>query len=411
MKKSADLSPKVLFISNGHGEDLNSSLIAQSVRQLCPNLKIDAFPIVGAGKSYSNKQFTIVAPLQPMPSGGIFYLNPLNFLKDIFSGLIGLTLKQFQKISQIKNNYDFVVAVGDVVPLVFAYLTGKNYVSFIVSTSSYYEGTLKLPWLTKILLRSSRCQQIFTRDQYTADDLQKQGFPQAIFSGYPIMDTLEYDEVKLSLTSKIPMIALLCGSRLPEALRNLQLQLKVVEKLIATSQQQWQFYAALVPNITEDDLRQIGSDSGWQYQDGRLSKTIANQIIEVHTTNKAFAEIVTKANIVLGMAGTAVEQAVGLGKPVIQTPSQGPQFTYRFAEAQMRLLGLNVITIDDHNNVDFICQQAVEQIEEIIKDQPFLNRCIANGKTRVGDKGGSQGIAKQIIKFIETASIEESGRT
>jgi hypothetical protein len=42
------------------------------------------------------------------------------------------------------------------------------------------------------------------------------------------------------------------------------------------------------------------------------------------------------------MAGTAAEQAVGLAKPVLQLPGQGPQFTASFAEAQRRLLGPTV---------------------------------------------------------------------
>ena len=42
------------------------------------------------------------------------------------------------------------------------------------------------------------------------------------------------------------------------------------------------------------------------------------------------------------MAGTAAEQAIGLGKPVIQIEGKGPQFTKSFAEAQRLLLGKNV---------------------------------------------------------------------
>lgn len=44
----------------------------------------------------------------------------------------------------------------------------------------------------------------------------------------------------------------------------------------------------------------------------------------------------------LAMAGTATEQLVGLGKPVVTIPGQGPQFNFRFAEAQQRLLGKSV---------------------------------------------------------------------
>jgi hypothetical protein len=35
------------------------------------------------------------------------------------------------------------------------------------------------------------------------------------------------------------------------------------------------------------------------------------------------------------MTGTAVEQAVDLGKPVIAVPGNGPAFTYRFAELKI----------------------------------------------------------------------------
>lgn len=394
---------KILFISNGHGEDLNGSLIAQSLRSICHKLiTIDSFPIVGVGNAYQNKNIKIVSPLQSMPSGGIFYLNPLNFLQDLSSGLIGLTAKQIATINQIKNNYSFVVAVGDVVPLIFAYLTGKNYASFIVSTSSYYEGKLKLPLITKLLLRSSRCQQIFTRDQFTATDLQNQGFPQAIFKGYPIMDTLQVTGKDLALKPAIPTIALLAGSRLPEALRNLQLQLFLVEKLAAQQGQKWQFRAALVPSITDRDLTTLAMESGWQYQEQILTKTIDKQTIEVRVYNDAFADILAKCDLAVGMAGTAVEQAVGLGKPVVQIPGNGPQFTYPFAEAQMRLLGLNVCTIDDNSDRHIICTQAAQKISEILNDKSFLKQCIANGKERVGDSGGSLAIARRLLNNSES---------
>jgi len=47
----------------------------------------------------------------------------------------------------------------------------------------------------------------------------------------------------------------------------------------------------------------------------------------------AFADILQQSSLVIGMTGTAVEQAVGLGKPLIAVPGNGPAFTYRFAEA------------------------------------------------------------------------------
>lgn len=384
---------KILLISNGHGEDLNSSLIGAALKSIEPSFIIEAFPIVGEGKSYINKGIKIVAPLKSMPSGGIFYLNIINLIKDLFSGLITLTINQIITINKIKDNYDLIVAVGDIVPLFYAYLTGKKYLSFIVSTSSYYEGKLKLPLLTKLLIRSNRCQIVFTRDQYTADDLQNQGLKKAKFVGYPIMDTLKATGKNLALSPEKPMIALLPGSRLPEVLRNFSLQLAVCEQLVKISSENWQFRGALVPSITEDDLSNI---EGWQYNCGVLTKEIDGKNIYVRVYHDAFADILLQCNLVLGMAGTAVEQAVGLGKPVIQIPGKGPQFTYRFAEAQMRLLGSSTVTIEDYKDDSVICKKTADKIIEVFHDRVFLAQCIINGKERVGDRGASLAMAKII---------------
>jgi len=399
MIENQDKINKVLLISNGHGEDLNGSLIGEALLSINPNLIIDAFPLVGEGKSYLNKNINIVSPLQSMPSGGIFYLNPINSIKDLSSGLVALTIKQIITINKLKNNYDLIIAIGDIVPLFFAYLTQKKFISFIVSTSSYYEGTLKLPFLTKLLLRSPSCHIIFTRDKYTAEDLQTQGFKKAVFAGYPIMDTLKLTGKNLELSSEIPMIALLCGSRLPEALHNLSLQLQICETLVKISHENWQFIGALVPSITDNNLKAIADNLGWQYESGVFSTKINHKNVLVKVYNDAFADILLQCNLVLGMAGTAVEQAVGLGKPVIQNSGKGPQFTYRFAEAQMRLLGSSTITIEDNDTI-LACEKTAYKIMEILQDKEFLVHCINNGKQRVGETGGSLNIAKQILSTL-----------
>ena len=59
------------------------------------------------------------------------------------------------------------------------------------------------------------------------------------------------------------------------------------------------------------------------------------------------------------MAGTATEQFVGLGKPAIAIPGNGPQFTPAFAEAQSRLLGGSLILVKRPSQVG----AAVEQFE------------------------------------------------
>jgi uncharacterized protein (TIGR03492 family) len=95
---------KVLFLSNGHGEDLNASLILGALRSLQPSLQIGAMPLVGMGNAYRRLQVEIIGSTQNLPSGGIIYLNPWNWVKDITSGLIGLTLQQIKAVFREKTN-------------------------------------------------------------------------------------------------------------------------------------------------------------------------------------------------------------------------------------------------------------------------------------------------------------------
>ena len=110
-----------------------------------------------------------------------------------------------------------------------------------------------------------------------------------------------------------------------------------------------QFWAALVPALMPH-LEDIAARTRWQHRSGKLifsaikpsfSENKLEQL-EVICSADAFADILQQSSLVIGMAGTAVEQAVGLGKPVIALPGNGPAFTYRFAEAQNRLLGDSV---------------------------------------------------------------------
>ena len=193
------------------------------------------------------------------------------------------------------------------------------------------------------------------------------------------------------------MVAFLPGSRLPEAGTNLQLLLDLA---IDTTQQfpdGVQFYAAVTPNLLTPDaqgvipLRAVAEERGWEYQtDG----TLTYGQIRVFCCSDAFADILHKCDLVVGMAGTAIEQAVGLGKPVIQIPSAGPQFTYKFAEAQMRLLGLSIQTIGTQPATPTIIAEAAICIRRTLEDTEYLARCQTNGLERLGVVGGAAEMAR-----------------
>ncbi|ABB56708.1 lipid-A-disaccharide synthase-related protein [Synechococcus elongatus] len=399
--------PDLLFLSNGHGEDLNASLIVKAIQTVNPQLAIAAQPIVGAGHAYRKLGVPIIGPTESMPSGGLLYMNPWVLVRDLAQGLVLLSLRQIAAIWRLRQQFKLVVAVGDVVPIALASLTGRPFVAFLVSTSSYYEGRLRLPWLTQRLLRSPRCRQIFCRDAFTAADLQSRGFAKAIFCGYPIMDALQGQGAELVLDPQCPLIALLAGSRLPEAIANLKLQLRLCQELAKWGD--FAFAAAIVPAIDATQLQAIAMDLGWQF-DGRdrLLTSVGDRRLEVHCRSDAFAEILQASQLVIGMAGTAVEQAVGLGKPVVQLIGAGPQFTYRFAEAQERLLGTDSVqTIGKTPAQPADLTQAAQVILQTLQDPTQPERCRQNGQARVGSPGGSAAIAGQIFSVLRQGSIDD----
>ena len=396
----------VLFLSNGHGEDAINCQIVKALRASGADVDVAAMPIVGDGAAYVRSTVPTIGPTSPMPSGGVFYMNPLFFLKDVRAGLVRLTWRQLQAAWTHSQRCDLVVTTGDLIAAGFARSTGRPYIIFLSAHSSYYEGEVYLGFLLNYLLSSEQCLGIFTRDALTADDLNRQGLTKAKFVGNPVMDNLDSTGKDLQLIPGVRTIALLPGSRLPEATDNLVLLLELVKEIAATSTVRVQFRAALVPSLMLE-LDDIAARAGWQVRSSKLifsaikqhgSETTAT--VEVICYADAFADILQQSNLVIGMTGTAIEQAVGLGKPVITIPGNGPSFTYRFAEAQNRLLGGSVQVIGTEPANSDIFKEAALAIDRTLQDKSYLANCVKNGLERMGRSGGSIKIADCVVNNL-----------
>ena len=396
----------VLFLSNGHGEDAINCQILSALRASGCDVDVAAMPIVGDGAAYGRSGVRMIGPTSKMPSGGVFYMNPIFLVKDIGAGLIALTCQQLRAVWRHSPHCDLVVATGDIVVAAIAHLTDRPYIIFLSAHSSYYEGRVNLGLVLPQLLSSPRCLAVFTRDALTAADLNRQGLNKAKFVGNPVMDHLNYTGKDLQLIPGVRTIALLPGSRLPEANHNLILLLKLVKEIAAVSAIPVHFRAALVPNLMPE-LDRIAARSGWQHQSGKLilqciKKSFCQQqlAVEVLCYSDAFADILQQSSLVIGMTGTAVEQAVGLGKPVIAVPGNGPSFTYRFAEAQHRLLGNSVQVIGTKPANNDIIKQAALALDRTLQDDNYLASCVKNGLERMGRSGASIKIANYVTNNL-----------
>ena len=388
---------RVLFISNGHGEDNHSSYIIETLRERCPTLDIAAMPIVGEGQAYRRLEVPIIGPTLTLPSGGFTYMNRLKLFRDIQAGLISLTWRQFQAVKKYAKNCDLIHATGDTVGQSFAYLSGRPFISFISCLSSLYEGSLAIGPIMRHIFNSPRCLAIFTRDPHTAEDLQKQGFTKAQFGGIPSLDRLVPTGKELHLHPGAPTVALLPGSRLPEAIRNFRLQLQLAQKVHKLQPEpKVQFRAALVSGLMQQ-LPEIAASEGWQYEQGKLNTPGG---AEIWCFSNAFNDILHQSTLAIGMAGLAVDQAVAIGKPIIQIPGEGPQFTYAFAEAQTRLLGINAQTIGTKPATSEILQEAAQCVINTLQNHDYIAACEEAGKKRFGTPGASFRIAQVLLEQL-----------
>ena len=90
----------LLFISNGHGEDLITLRVLESLHKLQPQIPLAVLPLVGEGNIFSSAVvdgwLDLFGPSLRLPSGGFSNQSLRGFLSDIAAGLTLLTFRQWQ---------------------------------------------------------------------------------------------------------------------------------------------------------------------------------------------------------------------------------------------------------------------------------------------------------------------------
>ena len=408
---------KLLVLSNGHGEDIIAVRIVEQLIVDRDSLQISALPIVGQGIAYQQKNIPLLGEVKQMPSGGFIYMDSNQLWRDVRGGLVQLTIKQLQVVRQWGKDGGFILAVGDIVPLLFAWLSGANYAFVGTAKSEYYlrdrDGWLEqTSWLERQfgsvyhpldrwLMSRPRCQAVFPRDKLTTEILQQYSI-KAHNLGNPMMDGICQANITIPEKNTLSIL-LLPGSRTPEAEHNWQQIIQATTGVMANfANRPILFFGAIAPGLKLEPFaqylltqswQQISSDSMKTYIQDEGAITFTKQNATLWLTQNAYRECLTIADIAIAMAGTATEQFVGLGKPVITMPGKGPQFTYAFAEAQTRLLGCSVILVEQ--------LEKVNNTMKAILDNPEQRQHIAvNGKQRMGNAGAAFRIAQNLREII-----------
>ncbi len=387
----------ILMVSNGFGEDVIGAEIIKKLQDNNDKLKFFVLPMVGEGESYRSLDIKLVGPAANLPSGGFARNSLRNLLKDIKAGLPGMIYKQIKTMRRYRNKVDLIITVGDVYNLLLTGIFGKKNIVYLpTAKSEYIDGHYRVEKL--IMKKFART--VIPRDKKTAEDLKKSGI-NASFIGNMMMDCFQIKGVDFCLGEKYKVIGLLPGSR-EEAYENLLYFLKIIKKL-EKYDQKLEFITAMAGNLKCDRLKTKLQDTDWSWaHPSSEEKESGIYLLLKSPSGKSvvkiiyhhFGDVLQQADIFLGQAGTANEQAAGMGKPVIIFPGKGAQFTAKFAKAQKSLLGDSVLMTDRDSD------QIAASVMEILDNNDLYHKMSQTGKKRMGSPGGTERLAEVVVDMM-----------
>lgn len=389
---------RLLIISNGHGEDTMGVLLGEALRER--GLSVSAFPLVGEGGAYVSAGLPVVGVQKTMPSGGFILEGIRGLWQDLRAGLIGLTWRQMRAVRQLSHESDWVLGVGDVYPLLIkALFLPLPFVFVPTAKSDYIRGHFR--W--EAALMKSHCLAVFPRDARTAAALAEQGVP-AEYLGNLMMDAISVTGCDFGAGER-PIVALLPGSRKPEAYRNTALMLEIVRavctspELVGVSAPV--FLLALAGGLSETELAAAVEPVGWYYRSQTSDEGMllsADGACQVRIIRGRFGDVISQACVALGMSGTGNEQAAGLGVPVVTPVGKGPQFTRHFARDQRRLLGEAVWVAEQK-------EEAASALRTLLLDEPKCRRMGSVGQERMGEPGATSRMVERMLSLMSSHAV------
>ncbi|MDI6731154.1 MAG: hypothetical protein QME05_01045 [Candidatus Margulisbacteria bacterium] len=362
---------KLLFLSNGHGEDL---VAAALIKKLSSQTEITVMPLVGEGEAFADLGVNIIGPRKSLPSGGFSLRNIWFLAKDLLAGLGSNTFSQIAALKSLRGKIDLTIAIGDIVPIIGALTVKAPFLFVGVNKSNYYKwfGFNYTPWEKQLL--ASYAKKVFVRDKITQIDLTTRGIKvsSAEYVGNPLMDCIDkMSNVKSCLPAGrcqmsnegIVIIGLLPGTR-EDAKINLEDLGKVAEEINRMKK-----LSIPIKFITATALDNL----------------------PVGIEKKSFAEVLSSADLVIGLSGTGNEQAAGSGKPVVSFYGRGSQYNKKFAEAQKQLLGTALDLVRDRNP---ICVAA--EVWQLLRNPEKMAAMGKAGQARMGKPGAIEKIAAYV---------------
>ncbi|MEM9435811.1 MAG: lipid-A-disaccharide synthase-related protein [Pseudomonadota bacterium] len=380
--------PRLLAVSNGHGEDDIAVKVLEALARR-RKIDIDAWAVVGAGDAYRARDIPLTGPGSHMPSEGFGTLSLKMFWRDLRGGFLATSWRQLRHAAAIRGRYDLLLGVGDVVPLLAAWASATPMAFVACAKSAYYVELDGHTPLERRLMRR-RCAAVFPRDQRTADGFAARSVP-CQYLGNPMMDGLGESDDIWPLEGDQVGVVMLAGSR-QDATENALFLLDAAGRLAERAGPQMRFLFPVHPSV---DLARLDGAPGWRRSDGQAALTLAH-------TGGARAEfeqgrlgaMLRSGTVAVGLAGTANEQAIGLGLPLITLPGLGNQGD-AYVRMKMAYFGEAAVAVPRNP------ERVAEELGRLMADPDRQLRMRSAGRERMGHPGASDAIAEWMDGWFE----------
>ncbi|WP_224701414.1 glycosyltransferase family protein [Devosia aquimaris] len=372
----ASIRRRMLFISNGHGEDWIAAAIAA---RLPKGLEVDAYPMIGAGNAYTGV-CPIVGPRATLASEG--WRNVKGSLRrDLANGGLMTIPPALKFLRQVRGRYGRVVVVGDMTGVVAAFATGLRDLTYL---DVYKTGAARLYSAAERFFIKRSCKTVFCRSDGLADMLVQAGID-ARSAGNVMMDTIpsgDYDAQ--SRRSRQRAVTLLPGSRALTA-ESFGLQIEALRALPAELMPD--VFLAVAGGINVEELAKktglrrthmLSAESGdlGELSDGKMTVHMAR--------GNALGNLLAASDLVLSQAGTATVQALGMGRPAITFINPRDRRS-RFDDEQKLFDAARIVVPAEAGAVS-------TALANLLRDDEERRRLGNVGRQRIGGPGAVQAI-------------------
>lgn len=383
---------RILFVSNGHGEAAIAERIAEDLRA-AGSFACDHLALVGGDENGRN--LAAVGPRKAMPSGGLIAMgNVRNIVKDLAAGLLGHTLAQLRFVRQSRGTYATVVAVGDIYALLVA-LRSRAPTIYVGTAKSVHVAPYG-PFEERVLRRARA---VFVRDEETARALRGHGVA-AEAPGNVIVDLFAGGDAAAPGTAYDPTLALFPGSR-SSAYEEAAFLCAIV-RAIAGSRIGLGAILSVAPNLDSGTFARVLARDGWTVNQDNATAIAPFTLYDggrpiVTAWSGALGDMLGRAALVLGQAGTANEAACAGGVPVVAFETAGKKSSW-YRMRQVGLLGDALLVVRGDRSA------AAAAVDALLDDEPRRMRMGDAGRKRMGSAGGSRAIAHRVAAIAQASA-------